>query len=171
MPVVGLDMEWRPKFIRGSSMIDYRIALVQVASQEKILLFQICSIGSVPQSLAELLADPNILKVGVSIANDIKKLGQDWGLHTISSCLDLGRLAKSQESHRWQSKSSGISLIKLFEAYLGMTLDKPKQIQLSNWQRAPLDLGQIDCKFLSPFGPLNLQPKLLWHKDRASCLL
>jgi len=38
-PFLGFDVEWRPNFVRGAR--PSRVALIQLASQHEVLLFQI----------------------------------------------------------------------------------------------------------------------------------
>jgi len=68
--VLGFDTETRPAFKKGES---YPPSLVQLAASNSVYLFQLQHIGSYGP-LAGILSDERVLKAGVAVADDIKKL-------------------------------------------------------------------------------------------------
>ncbi|MBT7864746.1 MAG: 3'-5' exonuclease domain-containing protein 2, partial [Opitutales bacterium] len=68
--LLGFDTETRAAFRVGES---YDPSLLQLASADHVFLFQIKLTGLVPE-LCEILSNPNILKTGVSIRDDVKEL-------------------------------------------------------------------------------------------------
>ena len=68
--VLGFDTETRPAFKKGES---YSPSLLQLASGDGVYIFQIGRINSY-EPLAGILADRNLLKAGIGVAEDIKKL-------------------------------------------------------------------------------------------------
>ena len=69
-PVLGFDTETRPTFKKGDQ---YSVSLLQLSTREEAFLFRLNYLG-LPEELASLLADPDILKVGVAILDDIRAL-------------------------------------------------------------------------------------------------
>ena len=68
--IVGIDSETRPSFKKGRI---HKVALLQIATEECCFLFRLNAIG-LPASLVELLEDPNVLKVGLSLKDDFLML-------------------------------------------------------------------------------------------------
>eukprot|EP00877_Chromochloris_zofingiensis_P003951 jgi/Chrzof1/13557/Cz08g02020.t1 len=121
--VVGLDVEWKPNYVKGQA--PGRAALIQ-----------------------ELLLSDGIIKVGVNIGGDASKLACDYGVH-MAATADLSDFAKDRsrvlgeledvtanvEYRRW-------SLAALSAELLQAALPKPPRIRLGNWERRPLDPDQ-----------------------------
>ena len=68
--VLGFDTETRPAFNKGEY---YPPSLLQLAASDGVYIFQIRCINSY-KPLAGILADRNVLKTGISVSDDIKKL-------------------------------------------------------------------------------------------------
>ena len=68
--LLGFDTETRPAFRKGES---YDPSLIQLATEDKVYLFQIQQCG-LTEGLISLLADRNIIKAGVAIERDISEL-------------------------------------------------------------------------------------------------
>src|ERR1700674_2532776 len=68
--VVGLDTETRPAFKKGESHLP---CLVQAATARAVYLFPLQRMDF-SRPLAELLAEPRILKAGGSLAHDLRQL-------------------------------------------------------------------------------------------------
>ena len=68
--VVGFDTETRPSFRKGES---HPACLVQVATARAVYLFQLRRREVLPV-VADLLADSNIAKTGVALADDLRAL-------------------------------------------------------------------------------------------------
>jgi ribonuclease D len=63
---VGFDTETRPSFHKGQR---HKIALMQISTENVCFLFRLNKIG-VPKLLEDFLANPNILKIGLSLRDD-----------------------------------------------------------------------------------------------------
>ncbi len=87
--VVGFDTETRPAFRKGES---YLPSIAQVATAKTVHIFPL-RYPDTHRLLAEMLASSEIVKVGVSLANDLRTLKQrfDFSEHRIT---DLGVVAK-----------------------------------------------------------------------------
>ncbi|SNS82959.1 3'-5' exonuclease [Ekhidna lutea] len=68
--VLGFDTEKKPTFVKG----EYNhTAMVQLSTMEDAYLFRLNNMGY-PTSLFDFMADPSILKLGISIDDDLKDL-------------------------------------------------------------------------------------------------
>jgi len=126
--IVGFDTETKPSFKRGQVN---PVALLQLSTDEKAFLFRINKIG-LPAPLKAILADPEILKVGVAIRDDIK------GLQRVSPFTPGGFVELQDEV-----KDFGIhdfSLKKIAGIVLGMRISKSQR--LSNWEADELTEAQ-----------------------------
>ncbi|KAF7798636.1 hypothetical protein EIP86_009859 [Pleurotus ostreatoroseus] len=135
---VGFDLEWKPNRWRGANN---PVALVQLATDDTILLIQVTAMRVFPEKLRQLLADPSYLKAGVGIQNDAKKLWADYAVNT-RNCVDLALLARTVDNARWKGKySQPIGLARLCQTYHNLDLTKGK-ITRSNWELCLDDLQQ-----------------------------
>ncbi len=127
--VVGLDTETRPAFRKGESHLP---CLVQAATARAVYLFQLRRPEVFPV-LAELLADPRIVKAGVSLANDLRALKQVFPF-VEKNVLDLGVIAR----RRGLGQSGVRNLAGIF---LGFRI--PKGASTSNWAVLQLSAAQM----------------------------
>ncbi|KAJ3514611.1 hypothetical protein NLJ89_g2283 [Agrocybe chaxingu] len=136
--ILGFDLEWKPNFVKGGR--ENRTALVQLANRDTILLVQISAMQEFPVQLRLLLENPGIVKCGVAIQCDAKKIFNDFGL-SVRSCVDLSLLARTVDNARWRGKyNSSLGLAHLVESYEYRMLLKGK-ITRTNWERV-LDFEQ-----------------------------
>ncbi|KAG1755016.1 ribonuclease H-like domain-containing protein [Suillus paluster] len=128
---LGFDLEWRPNYRKGA--MENRVALVQLAGHDSILLLQVSAMSEFPSKLRELLDDPSRPKAGVSIQRDCQKLFRDHGVST-RNCVELALLARSVDNARWKGKyTNPLGLSRLLENYENFSLAKGK-VQRSNWE-------------------------------------
>ncbi|KZV76925.1 ribonuclease H-like protein [Peniophora sp. CONT] len=129
-PAMGFDIEWRPQFLPKQP--ENPVALLQLASEEDIYLFQITSMREFPASLQDFLDSTDTSKVGVAINGDASKLFRDYRVD-VRGCIDLSLLARTVDS-RWTGKyNKPIGLAHLTETYLERGLQKGR-ISRSDWQ-------------------------------------
>ncbi|KAA0147858.1 hypothetical protein FNF29_07071 [Cafeteria roenbergensis] len=76
--VVGLDCEWRPTFRAGAAQRP--VALLQLSWGRCVLLVPLLRLRAFPASLRALLESPDVLKTGVGVEGDARKLGKDYGV-------------------------------------------------------------------------------------------
>ncbi|QRW13255.1 3'-5' exonuclease [Ceratobasidium sp. AG-Ba] len=89
--VVGFDMEWTVPYSKGR----IKTGLIQLSDEKDILLIQISSMKYMPIKLKAIITSPTILKVGVNIGNDMRRLYQEFGLdYAGRGILDLSNLAR-----------------------------------------------------------------------------
>ena len=127
--VLGFDTETRPAFTKGESHLP---CLVQIATARAVYLFQLRAVDcSAP--LAALLGDPAVVKAGVSIAFDLKKLQQVFAFEE-AGVVDLGVVAK-----KYGVKQTGVR--SLSAMFLGYRI--PKGASTTNWAARRLTPTQI----------------------------
>lgn len=126
--ILGFDTETRPSFRRGKS---YPPALLQLGGAEKVYLFQLLKLED-PTPALDILADPNIIKVGVAIRDDVRKLRerQDFRPGGFIELADI--------THKRDIVNTGLR--SLAAIFLGVRISKGAQV--SNWSRDHLSDAQ-----------------------------
>ncbi|CAE6432427.1 unnamed protein product [Rhizoctonia solani] len=139
---LGFDVEWRPSFVRG--MPEAPIALLQLARPDQIFLIQLTAMRKFPQVLRDILEDYEIIKAGVGIEGDAKKLWRDYGVSLLGA-VELSKLARVSDPSRWAdtSPSQLIGLARLVAIYWSHRMIKAYKVKLSNWEQI-LDPKQIE---------------------------
>ena len=127
--VVGFDTETRPSFRKGES---HPTCLVQAATASTVYLFQLRRPDVFP-ILAELLAQPRIVKAGVGLAHDLRSLKLVFPFRE-TDVLDLGVVARRRGLEQ-------TGLRNLAGIFLGFRV--PKGSRTSNWAAAQLSSQQI----------------------------
>jgi hypothetical protein len=94
---LGLDCEW----VNQKGIASHPVALLQIATPlNDCFLIRLCKMrGPLPLSLTEILEDRNILKFGVGIQDDAKKLNLMYGLN-VNGCVDLRHVTLRCQSHQ-----------------------------------------------------------------------
>jgi ribonuclease D len=127
--VLGFDTESRPAFKRGQS---FPVSLVQLAGEEKVWLFQLGKLSDT-SGLWDLFTSDQLIKAGVAIGDDIKKL-QDLSPFQPKGFVEIADL-----SHKVGIINTGLrSLAGLF-----LQFRISKRAQVSNWARKDLTEAQI----------------------------
>jgi len=127
--VVGFDTETRPAFKKGQS---YLPCLVQAATAGAVYLFQLRRPDVFPV-VAELLADPRIVKAGVALAYDLRTLKSVFPF-TEKNVVDLGVVAR-------RSGLGQTGVRNLAGILLGIRI--PKGTKTTNWAAPQLSAQQI----------------------------
>ncbi|KAJ7770790.1 ribonuclease H-like domain-containing protein [Mycena maculata] len=136
----GIDIEWKPNFRKGEA--ENPVALLQLVNRTSILLLHLFHMKTFPAHLKTFLEDPNVVKAGVGIQGDAKKMYKDC-LVNIRNCVDLSLLARSVDNTRWKGRyRDPIGLARLIAAYEDRLLSKGK-ITRSNWENH-LDPEQLE---------------------------
>ena len=83
---LGMDCEW----VNKKGQTNTPVALLQIATPlSDCFLIRLCKMdGHLPQSVREILEDKNILKFGVGIKDDAKRLSGMFGIDVLG-CVDL----------------------------------------------------------------------------------
>lgn len=118
---IGFDTETRPAFRKG---VSNQIALMQLSTEDTCFLFRLNYIG-LPNCLANILINPGIKKIGLSLKDDfsaihkrkplvplsfidlqpfVKQYGiEDNGLQRIYGILFGKRISKGQRLSNWEA--------------------------------------------------------------------
>lgn len=126
---VGWDTETRPAFRVGES---YPPSLVQAATARAVYIFPLARMDF-SKVVGGLFAEPTIVKAGISVADDLKKLKQVFHFEE-TSVLDLGHVVK-----RHGMKQTGLR--NLAGVFLGVRITKGAKT--TNWAAARLTSQQI----------------------------
>lgn len=127
--VVGFDTETRPAFRPGES---YLPSLVQFATASAVYLLQVQQ-QDFSGAMREILSSAQVIKVGVSVGDDIRNLKKLVEFEE-RSVLDLGKVAK-----RHGLKQTGVR--NLAGMFLGTRI--PKGAKTTNWAARHLTSQQI----------------------------
>ncbi len=127
-PLVGIDSETRPSFIKGSY---HKVALLQISTAEYCFLFRLNQIG-ITAELTAFLENPQIIKVGLSLKDDFLALHKRAGFKQ-QSCIELQEYVKF-------FKIEDKSLQKIYAILFGKKISKSQR--LSNWEAEILSDGQ-----------------------------
>lgn len=127
--VLGFDTETRPAFKKGQS---FPPALLQLATTKEVFLFQLAPLG-LPEVLCDILADPAIIKTGVSLAYDLRELNK------IKPFDDRGFVDLGLDAKKIGIKNHGLR--GLCAVLLGFRISKSSQT--SNWSKKTLTPAQM----------------------------
>ena len=119
--ILGIDSETRPSFTKGHS---HKVALLQISSDECCFLFRLNMTG-LTQPIIELLENPEVIKVGLSLKDDFMMLHnrapfnqqacielqeyvrpfgiQDKSLQKMYGILFREKISKSQRLSNWEA--------------------------------------------------------------------
>ena len=126
--VLGFDTETRPSFKKGEN---YSVSLLQLSTSEEAFLFRLNYLG-LPDELVSLLADQDILKVGVAILDDVRALRKlkEFDAEGFVELANIG-------------SDLGIvtcGLRNMAAIFFGVRISK--KAQLTNWERPDFNSGQ-----------------------------
>ena len=128
--VLGFDIECKPNFKKGPNNPP---ALIQLSTSDEAFIFRLYPIMKLGP-LVKILEDPNIIKTGVAIKDDINNL-QHIEPFTAGGFVDLAQIAQSL-------KIEQTGLRNLTAIFFNQRLSK--SAQLSNWQKIPLSPTQMN---------------------------
>jgi ribonuclease D len=126
--VLGFDTETRPSFRKGKKN---KVSLVQLANEDLACLIRINKIGF-PTELVDLLANPDIIKTGVAVHDDIRFL-KSVKKFSPSAFIDLQQFVRE-----FGIQSSGLK--KLTAIVLGFRISKRQQV--TDWEAERLTEAQ-----------------------------
>ncbi|MCQ2201503.1 MAG: 3'-5' exonuclease domain-containing protein 2 [Bacteroidales bacterium] len=126
--VVGFDTETRPNFQRGKM---HRVSLLQICDGERAWLIRLTVIGLIPE-IQSFFANPDIMKVGLSISDDIRALRGRGEIEPVN-VVDVQDVVKSMNI-------PDISLAKLAARTLGIRISKRQRV--TNWAASSLSVAQ-----------------------------
>jgi ribonuclease D len=127
--ILGFDTETRPSFKKGRKN---KVSLVQLSDRNFACLIRINKIG-IPDELADILSNPDIIKAGVALHDDIKAL-TNLRKFQPEGFVDLQKYVKD-----FGIESSGLK--KLTAIILGFRISKSQQV--TDWEAVQLSEPQL----------------------------
>ncbi len=128
--LLGFDTETRPCFSPVQPRSE--VSLLQLSSGNRAFLFRLKNL-KLKHRLRKILSNPDILKVGAAVRDDIRGL-QRLGQFEPAGFVDLQQII-------WQWGVRDKSVKKMAAIILGVRISKTQQ--LSNWEAANLSESQI----------------------------
>ena len=141
-PILGIDSETRPSFTKGQS---HKVALLQISSEECCFLFRLNMTG-LTQPLVDLLENPGIIKVGLSLKDDFMMLHKRAPFNQ-QSCIEL-------QDYVRQFGIQDKSLQKIYAILFKEKISKSQR--LSNWEADVLSDGQKQYAATDAWACLNI---------------
>lgn len=155
--VLGFDTESRPSFKKGQI---FPVSLIQLGGENHVWLFQVQKFDD-HERLWELLANPEIVKAGVAIQDDIRKLQE---LHPFEPAgfIEIATL----------TQQAGILNTGL-RSLAGLLLNGriSKRAQVSNWAKPVLSESQIQYACTDAWMSRKIYMHMLDLRARANGLL
>ena len=131
-PILGIDSETRPSFTKGQS--------------HKVALLKISSMTGLTQPLGDLLENPAVIKVGLSLKDDFMMLHKRAPF-TQQSCIEL-------QDYVRQFGIQDKSLQKIYAILFKEKISKSQR--LSNWEADVLSDGQKQYAATDAWACLNI---------------
>lgn len=128
---LGFDTETRPSFRKGEI---HKVALIQLSTGNLCFLFRLCRMDGMGP-VRELLEDPSVTKVGLSLHDDFTNLRRCWD----ADLQPQGFIELQQLVRRFGIEDS--SLAKIYAQVKGKRLSKRQQ--LTNWESETLTDRQM----------------------------
>lgn len=155
--VIGIDTETRPSFRKGQT---HKVALLQLATMEQCFLIHLNLLG-LPPAIIALFEDTDIVKVGLSLNDDIHMLQQRQKF-TPAGFVDLQTLFP-------ELGIADMSLQKLYANIFHQRISKRQQ--LSNWESVPLTEKQQSYAATDAWSCLKLYDEYLLLKQNHDYVL
>lgn len=150
-PILGFDTETRPSFKKGRKN---QVSLLQLSSARQAWLFRLNHTG-IPECLVKLLEDPDIVKVGVAIHDDLK------ALNLLSKFSPGGFIELQSFVKKFNILDNGLR--RLAANILNVKISKAQQ--LSNWEAPVLTESQIRYAATDAWVCYEIYMKLLEYEQ------
>lgn len=143
---IGFDTETRPAFRKGNL---YGVALIQLATDDRCYLFRINNM-EFPPSLAHLLSNPKILKIGLSLRDDFTSISRRMKF-TPEGFIDIQTIVNNHNI-------LDISLQKVYALLFQKKISKGQR--LTNWEAETLTEAQQKYAALDAWACLKIYEEL-----------
>jgi ribonuclease D len=144
--MIGFDTETRPSFKKG---LIHDIALIQLSTEDTCFLFRLNIIGF-PSCLIDLLSNPHVKKVGLSLRDDFASMNRRQ-VFTPDGFIDLQKMV-----HEYGI--TDISLQKIYAILFHKKISKNQR--LTNWETDVLTDSQKKYAALDAWACLKIYNKL-----------
>jgi ribonuclease D len=147
---IGFDTETRPAFRRG---VSHDVSLLQFSTQETAYLVRLNEVGF-RSEVKKILEDPNIIKIGAAVRDDLKGLKKLNPAFEPKSFFDL-----NEELRKVGFLNVGVR--NLSAMVLGIRISKSEQV--SNWEAQALTEKQLLYAATDAWACLEIFLKLYKH--------
>ncbi len=151
--IIGFDTETKPNFKRGQVN---RVSLLQLSTHDECYLIRLNKVG-LPDTIKDILENPNILKIGLSIHDDFHSLNK---LRTLNpdGFIELQTFVKDFNIH-------DNSLARIYAILFGQRISKGQR--LTNWETEELTEHQQAYAALDAFACIEIYEYLSSGKFKA----
>jgi len=153
--IVGLDCEWKPNY---RSWTTSKVAILQLCAGTRCLVLQLFYVDRIPASIRSFLADPGLLFVVIGVGEDVAKLDAHYGL-TCAAPVDLEGRCNDYLGHYAGGRRLGLKGF-AWEV-LGLAMEKPRSVTMSNWEKLDLEEAQIRYACIDAYVSYKLGEKIL----------
>lgn len=144
---IGFDTETRPAFTKG---VHRKIALMQLSTEDTCFLFRLNLIG-IPEDLKNILVNPNIRKIGLSLKDDFSAIRKRIELEP-QNFIELQSFVK-----KFGIEDNGLQ--RIYAIMFGEKISKGQR--LSNWEGDILSEAQQKYAALDAWACLQIYNKLI----------
>lgn len=148
--VVGIDTETKPSFTRGTH---HKVSLVQISTLDHCFLFRLNMIDF-PLPLAEFLANKNVIKIGLSLRDDLSGLNRRYAFKP-AGFIDIQEIAKNYGIME-------LSLQKIYAILFNKKISKSQR--LTNWESPALSEPQQRYAATDAWASLQIYLQLMQEK-------
>ncbi|KAL8675354.1 MAG: hypothetical protein Q9168_000311 [Polycauliona sp. 1 TL-2023] len=150
--VIGFDIEWKPSATVKDG-IRKNVALIQLASEERIALFHIARFSKednieslVAPTFKAIMESSSIIKVGVFVKGDCTRLRNHMSIdsHGLFELSYLHKLVKFSLTDVKKINRRLVALAKQVEEHLMLPMSKDENVRASDWSEE-LNYQQISC--------------------------
>lgn len=145
--VLGFDTETRPSFKNGQVN---KVSLLQISTLNESFLFRLNKL-TIKQEIIDFMESPNIVKVGLSIKDDMAAMGKSYEFNAVNF-IELQTMVKEY----------GIldnSLQKIFAIIFGEKISKNQR--LTNWEADKLSEGQMRYAAIDAWSCIKIYDELI----------
>eukprot|EP00742_Colponemidia_sp_Colp-10_P007624 GILJ01008216.1.p1 GENE.GILJ01008216.1~~GILJ01008216.1.p1 ORF type:complete len:811 (+),score=138.75 GILJ01008216.1:45-2477(+) len=140
--MLGMDAEWRPSMSQFQKL---RPSILQIANGQRAFILDLIQLeGAYDAFLTELFLSESIIKIGFAFTGDLALLREsnpELKCFERINCYIEAETAFKRTSNGSAAESGKKGLSYLVESWLGLGLCKRNQI--SNWERRPLTVEQL----------------------------
>nr|WBF70806.1 putative 3'-5' exonuclease [Megavirus caiporensis] len=152
---IGFDTE---TFMTGQTE---KISIIQISTINVDLIVQVNIMDSLPTELIRLLSDFEIIKVGVSIVDDMISIQKYFANPLIQSVLDLSDLSKDIFDNLGNKNNIGLKTLAAVTMNIYLPDKDLSEIKKSNWNAETLTQKQIEYAVTDSYISLIIYYKMI----------